>query len=319
MVALAAPYGEGTYGGGIYNVGDQPANDKDSPSTSTPTPKSSTSTSKCSDQAPGNKAPWLYAAVAKSRTSIEIFFTDAQEPYDHYVLEYGTEVGNYQWSATSIGGKGTRTYVVSSLRPSTTYFFRVRAGNGCATGEWSNELSATTKDWLSAFSTQPLDTTSIDAEIKTAQKDTLETVQETEESEQQQAEDKPETDTDETSSQVPGVNVKIKVVDENKRPVGGAKVTLYSTPKETTTDKDGVAYFEGVEPGEHRAVIAYKDQTGEQKINVPENGEVDEIDFTIQIMPVSPFSNIWVKTVIGLLSLSLIMILALLLKKRSRA
>lgn len=38
-----------------------------------------------------------------------------------------------------------RTYVVKHLTPNTTYYFRVRACNGCATGSWSSEISATTK------------------------------------------------------------------------------------------------------------------------------------------------------------------------------
>ncbi len=83
---------------------------------------SSGSSSECSAPAPGN-APWLYAAVAKSSSSIEIYFTDSGDPYDHYALEYGTSSGSYQWGATNIGGKGTRSYTITDLSPNTTYYF----------------------------------------------------------------------------------------------------------------------------------------------------------------------------------------------------
>ena len=99
----------------------------------------------CGDQAPGTKAPWLYSALSESKDSIRVYFTDAQDPVNKYVLEYGTSSGTYQFSSVNIGGKGTKTYLVEGLSPNTTYYFRVRAGNGCATGPWSNEMSAKTK------------------------------------------------------------------------------------------------------------------------------------------------------------------------------
>ena len=101
--------------------------------------------SSCNDTTPGAKAPWLYDALSESKDSIRVYFTDAQDPVDKYVLEYGTEPGVYQFSSTNIGGKGTKTYLVEYLSPGKTYYFRVRGGNGCATGSWSNEISAKTK------------------------------------------------------------------------------------------------------------------------------------------------------------------------------
>ncbi len=98
----------------------------------------------CSDTVPGS-APWLYDAISESKDSIRVYFTDAQDPVDKYVLEYGTEPGVYQFSSVNIGGKGTKTYLVEWLSPDKTYYFRVRGGNGCATGPWSNEISAKTK------------------------------------------------------------------------------------------------------------------------------------------------------------------------------
>jgi hypothetical protein len=93
---------------------------------------------------PGEKTPALYSAAAQDDTSIVLSFGEAADPVDRYVLEFGTRSGEYPYGASNIGGRGTRTYLVQSLQPNTLYYFRVRGGNGCATGGWSNELSAKT-------------------------------------------------------------------------------------------------------------------------------------------------------------------------------
>lgn len=297
-MALAATYGEGTYGDGIYNVGTVPAD----PGDETPSGSSgqssdgSTSTPSCSAQVPG-KAPWLYAAVAKSSSSIELYFTDSGGSYDHYALEYGTDSSRYQWGASNIGGKGTRTYTITDLSPNTTYYFRVRAGNDCAPGAWSNELAATTKSRFWAFSGGSLETESIDVATSSDGAGT--------ESGQDQDE-AVEEGSEEHAVAEQGYRVKIKVVDEKKEAVLGASVTLYSTPREATTDENGVATFDNVEPGEHRVVVAFNGQNGEQKINITGDEETEEIDFTIQIREASPFTNPWVIGVIAVLTIALI-------------
>jgi len=50
-------------------------------------------------------------------------------------------------------------YLVTTLYPNTTYYFRVKAVNGCASGEWSNEISAKTKP---LFDLNQLNTVSLD-------------------------------------------------------------------------------------------------------------------------------------------------------------
>lgn len=141
---FASTYGSGIYGGGLYGG-------------MTPPPGTSPAEAGCTQSKPGN-APWLYGAVAQSKTSVLLYFTDSADPIDHYVLEYGKKSGEYLFGASNIGKKGTRTYLVQSLTPNTTYYFRVRGGNGCATGAWSNEMSVKTTvnggiAWLSAKNT----------------------------------------------------------------------------------------------------------------------------------------------------------------------
>lgn len=265
------------------------------------------SASTCSSMPPGLKTPTIYAAIPESNSSITLYFTDADGPLDHYALLYGDRTGEYRFGAENIGGINTRKYTVGHLQPNTTYYFKVRAGNGCATGEWSNELSAKT---YSDFSTAKggLSAEIIEAGVRQR------AATEVEEDEQRDEESSGATGKEE---RVLGVSVKIKVVDQNKKPVPGANVTLYSTPRETVTNEDGIALFEGVEPGAHRAVIAFNGQSGEQKINIPENGEVEEVDFTIQIRETSPFTNPWVVRVIAALSLALMGAVVLIFKRRT--
>lgn len=112
---------------------------------------SSTTSTACTDQTPGVKAPWLYGAIAQDSGSILLYFTEAANPVNKYVLEYGTKSGDYPYGVQDMGvnSRGQMTYTVNSLSPGTTYYFKVRGGNGCATGTWSNEISATTKGIVS--------------------------------------------------------------------------------------------------------------------------------------------------------------------------
>ncbi|MGI6423034.1 MAG: hypothetical protein ACOX0X_00200 [Candidatus Dojkabacteria bacterium] len=99
-----------------------------------------------------SEAPTLYSAVAQSSTSILLRLSDKSNFASKYILQYGTQSGNY--TNELVGVKMTlgtpRTYLVEALSPNTTYYFRIRSDNKCAKEVWSNEISATTKDSDSA-------------------------------------------------------------------------------------------------------------------------------------------------------------------------
>ena len=65
-------------------------------------------------------------------------------PLTYYLITYGTNPGAQTYGNPNIGGKGTTGYTVSGLSGGIIYYFQVRAGNGCAPGDFSNEISATT-------------------------------------------------------------------------------------------------------------------------------------------------------------------------------
>lgn len=231
----------------------------------------------CSNTTP-SKAPWLYSAVAQDSSSILLSFGEAADPTDHYALEFGTKSGDYTYGATNIGGKDTRTYLVQSLRPNTTYYFRVRGGNGCATGAWSNEISAKTQGILSL---NQLDITESSLEPVT-----FTPADKTSEDVQKQKVDTPE-----------GYSLNIKVTDKDQQPVVGATVTIHSKVQETTTDVNGVAHFKDVEPGDHKILIAYQNFEGEQSINL--TGDVKEFSLSIVVEPKNALTSPLVMSIVG--------------------
>ena len=202
----------------------------------------------------------MYGAIAQDSESILLYFTEADNPVDKYVLEYGTKSGNYIYGAQDMGvnSRSQMTYLVRSLSPNTIYYFKVRAGNGCATGPWSNEISAKTKDLVSfnqPRTTQSELETQLVAEIPLEQKTTEEIQQ--------------------------SYNVNVKVIDTKKKPVEGATVTLHSNSQTIKTDKNGIASFNNVEEGNHKVLIAYNNFEGEQSINLA--GDVKEFDINVTI------------------------------------
>jgi len=95
----------------------------------------------CTDISPGG-APTLISAVGGVNL-VTLIWTLATDPVSYYLIAYGTSSGNYQFGNPNIGGKGTTSYTISGLSGGATYYFVVRAGNGCAPGPFSNELTAT--------------------------------------------------------------------------------------------------------------------------------------------------------------------------------
>ncbi len=112
-----------------------------SSSSSSSSNSSASSNSSCNDAKPGS-APTLISAFPGINT-VTLSWKAGSDPISYYLVAYGTKSGSLQFGNPNIGGKGTTSFVVDNLSGGQTYYFKVRAGNGCAPGDYSNEISAT--------------------------------------------------------------------------------------------------------------------------------------------------------------------------------
>jgi hypothetical protein len=125
-----------------------------------------------------------------------------------------------------------------------------------------------------------------------------------------------------TESQTPevisqeGYDVSIKVVNTDKQPVAGAKVTLHSKVQETTTDANGIATFAHVEEGDHRVIIAYNGYEGEQSVNL--TGDVKAFDLTVTVQAKTVRISTFAYWIIGILVAVIVIMARLLLWMRRR-
>jgi len=95
----------------------------------------------CNDGKPGS-APSLISAYSTAPNSITLHWTKANGPVSYYLLTFGSKSGEQQYGSPNIGNEDTTTFTVSSLSGGKRYYFKVRAGNGCKPGDYSNEVSA---------------------------------------------------------------------------------------------------------------------------------------------------------------------------------
>lgn len=94
----------------------------------------------CNDTKPGSAPTLLNAAAGVNNVTLN--WSKAKNPVTYYLVNYSTTPGKFQFGNPNVGGADTISYQVEGLSGGTTYYFKVRAGNGCAPGDYSNELAA---------------------------------------------------------------------------------------------------------------------------------------------------------------------------------
>jgi hypothetical protein len=111
------------------------------PSSAPSTSPAPTSTS-CTNTPPAT-APTLYQINSVSG-SATLYFAPPSSGFDGFTISYGLDsnADSYNVSFSQGPTSGAIMYTVNDLTPDTTYYFEVRANNGCAPGPWSSILSS---------------------------------------------------------------------------------------------------------------------------------------------------------------------------------
>ena len=77
--------------------------------------------------------------------SAKLFFSPVPS-MNHYYISFSTKSNAEDHSAdVTLAPEGVQNYSITQLKPNTTYYFKVRAQNGCTSGDWSNIFKVNTK------------------------------------------------------------------------------------------------------------------------------------------------------------------------------
>jgi len=128
------------YGGMSVETVTVTVHDNDEPSTSASNAKPPS----CGSTPPSG-APHLFQIDSRSHSST-LYFTPIRDNISYYFIAYGYKPGDIRFGTSFDFGSydGVIDHTIQMLNPGETYYYKVRGGNGCATGEWSNTLAGTT-------------------------------------------------------------------------------------------------------------------------------------------------------------------------------
>jgi hypothetical protein len=153
LKVFATGYGEGSYSGGNYNEGEVVSTPTPSPentttnttgTTNTSSNNSSTLTPGCSNSVTRG-TPNLFE-IQTTKDTATVYFSPPTAPYSSFYIAYSSKSDYNEYGVEYNQGHsdGALKYTIKSLKPNTKYYFKIRAGNGCATGNWGNTMSANT-------------------------------------------------------------------------------------------------------------------------------------------------------------------------------
>lgn len=98
---------------------------------------------RCGDQAP-DSAPDLFQINATA-TSAKLLFTPIANTSTFYISYSTKSSAEEHGLEVKLAREGVQNYTVNFLKPSTTYYFKVRGQSGCMPGDWSGVIKITTR------------------------------------------------------------------------------------------------------------------------------------------------------------------------------
>lgn len=103
----------------------------------------SSSSTSCNDTTP--KGSPRLVQITTTDTKATLFVSPVSGNITAYAVTYGTKPTIMSFGTTlTVNTKGIVQLPINALKPNTTYYFTVRAVNGCSAGSVSNMLKATT-------------------------------------------------------------------------------------------------------------------------------------------------------------------------------
>lgn len=144
---LATGYGEGNYNEGDYpssGLTPAPTTVTSQNNNSPPTASFNTSPPGCNKSVTSN-VPDLFE-IRANKNSMLLYFSPPNGEYSSFYIAFSRDSKNWEYGAEYNQGyyPGVLHFTVNLLSPNTTYYVKIRPGNGCATGNWSNIMKATT-------------------------------------------------------------------------------------------------------------------------------------------------------------------------------
>ncbi len=102
------------------------------------------STKTCSNDRPEGSIDLFQIDMIDTKATLH--FTPINNNISEYFISYSLNKDEYMYGVVLPHGpsSGAINYTINELTPNTTYYFQVRAGNGCMPGEWSNQMEVKT-------------------------------------------------------------------------------------------------------------------------------------------------------------------------------